>query len=59
MKHNIDQLTFNFTTPFYEPKKPLGNVPWRIQAIALRHHLPMAQASFYAAQMGISVGEVR
>ena len=53
------QLIFDFSTSIIRHTKAPVRVPWRIQAIALRHHLPMAQASFYAAQMGLPVGEVR
>lgn len=53
------QLSFDFSTSIISHTKAPVRVPWRVQAISKRHSLPMAQAAFYAAEMGLPVWEVR
>jgi len=53
------QYCLDLSTAIRTPEKRPQYPSWRIQAIAQRHSLPMAQASIYAQEMGLPVGEVR
>jgi len=55
--NNIHQLAFSFTPLIHRRTPPHVTPPWRAKAIAQRHNLPMAQARFYAAEMGLPNGE--
>ena len=55
----LHQLAFDFTRPFDPDKRPQINLPWRIVRLARRYRLPETQASIYALEMRLPVGEVR
>lgn len=53
------QLNFDFSTSIIRHIKAPPCVPWQVKAIAQRHSLPMAQAAFYAQEMGFPVWGAR
>ena len=51
------QYFFDFSTSINCPVKDPGRVPWRVRVLVHRHGLPLPQAAFYAAAIGIVTGE--
>ena len=55
----LRQLAFNFNIPMMRHTEARQRTSWRVNALAQRHHLPIALASIIATEMGLHVGEVR